>query len=80
MSAGRPVVCSNREPMPEFGGNAPLYCSPDNPLEIANNLLTIIEDKKIYKKMSLASINQSKKFKKQSLGKITWNTIIKNIN
>lgn len=78
LSAGKPVICSNRDPMPEFGGEAPLYCSPNDPSEIANKILKIIRNKKIYIKMSSASIIQSKKFKKKSLGKITWDTIINN--
>lgn len=35
MGAGVPVVCSNYEPMPAFGGDAVSYMNPDSPDDIA---------------------------------------------
>ena len=69
LCAGRPIICSDRDPMPEFGGKAPIYCSPENTSLIANSILKIIKDKHIYKKMSHASLKQSKNFKKSDCGK-----------
>ncbi len=38
MAAGAPVVASSVEPMPEFCGDAALYCNPDRPGEWASAL------------------------------------------
>lgn len=35
MSAGKPLFCSNIQPMPEFGGDAPYYFDPYTPGELA---------------------------------------------
>jgi glycosyltransferase involved in cell wall biosynthesis len=39
-----PVVASNISSMPEAGGDAALYASPDDPKEIANQLRRIVDD------------------------------------
>ena len=80
LCAGRPIICSDRDPMPEFGGKAPIYCSPDNTSEIANSILKIIKNKNIYNKMSQASLKQSNNFKKSVSGKKTWKTILKHMS
>jgi glycosyltransferase involved in cell wall biosynthesis len=44
MCCDTPVVTSNVSSMPEAGGDAALYASPDNPDEVAQQLMRIIED------------------------------------
>jgi glycosyltransferase involved in cell wall biosynthesis len=50
MGAGVPILCSNYDPMPEFGGQAVSYMNPDNPDDIAqaiqNSLKTTLSNSK----------------------------------
>lgn len=43
MAAGLPIVCSNRQPMPEVLGDAGLYFDPDQPTEIAGAIKALID-------------------------------------
>ena len=45
MSNGLPVVASNATCHPEVGGNAAVYCDPQNPADIAEKLAQIVDDK-----------------------------------
>lgn len=76
MSAGKPVVCSNLEPMIEFGNNAPLYCVSNNPYDIAKKIKFILNNKNIYRDLSIKSINQSKKFSKSFFSRKTWSVLL----
>lgn len=44
MTLGTPVVTSNRSSLPEVTGNAGLLVDPDDSIELANNILKIIEN------------------------------------
>ncbi|MEW6314481.1 MAG: glycosyltransferase family 1 protein [Pseudomonadota bacterium] len=44
MAAGRPILCSNRQPMPEFGGDAVQYFDPANPSQFAAQLAALNVD------------------------------------
>ena len=52
MSAGLPIACSNRGPMPEILGNGGLYFDPLNPGSIAKAIEQIISDKKMREAMA----------------------------
>ena len=45
MSNGLPVVASNATCHPEVGGDAAVYCDPQNPADIAEKLAQIVDDK-----------------------------------
>ncbi len=42
MAAGLPIVCSNKEPMPEILGDTGLYFDSENPDDIASSILHLI--------------------------------------
>jgi len=46
LSSGRPVICSNREPMPEFAGKSAIYFDPSRPEELAK-VLTLLEQNQL---------------------------------
>ena len=50
MSAGLPIVCSNRGPMPEVLGNAGVYFDPEKADEIATAIQTLLEDAELREK------------------------------
>src|SRR5258705_9042007 len=44
MAAGKPILCSRRPPMPEFGGDAVWYFEPSNVEELSTQLLRLLRD------------------------------------
>ncbi|MCD4665358.1 MAG: glycosyltransferase family 4 protein [Bacteroidales bacterium] len=44
LGAGRPLVVSNRQPMPEFGGDSVIYFDPSSPNDFADKIISIIDD------------------------------------
>lgn len=57
-----PVVTSNVSSMPEAGGDAALYASPDNPHEIAEQLKRIIDDSQLREQLIAKGREQRMKF------------------
>jgi glycosyltransferase involved in cell wall biosynthesis len=49
MACGKPILCSNVTSLPEIGGDAALYFNPNKPIEIAQAIDTI-ENNKILRK------------------------------
>lgn len=41
LASGRPVVCSNEPPMPEFGRDAVVYVDPSDPMSIAAGMRSV---------------------------------------
>ncbi|MGQ9621750.1 MAG: glycosyltransferase family 4 protein [Bacteroidales bacterium] len=62
MRCGTPVILSSATSLPEIGGNAALYASPDNPDEICNAMIKIASDLELRKTLSVAGQIQSHKF------------------
>ncbi|MDH3273567.1 MAG: glycosyltransferase family 4 protein [Gammaproteobacteria bacterium] len=46
MAAGRPVLCSEYQPMPEFGANAVQYFNPYDPMQLAEKLAQLLDDER----------------------------------
>ena len=62
-----PVVTSNISSMPEAGGDAALYASPDNPHEIAEQLQRIIADPQLRDQLVAKGRKQREKFAPDSI-------------
>ncbi|WP_144180789.1 glycosyltransferase, partial [Pseudomonas sp. Kh14] len=52
MACGTPVITSNVSSLPEVVGDAALLVSPENVEEIANAMVSIIEDTELKKKLT----------------------------
>jgi len=50
-ASGCPVITSNISSMPEAGGDAAVYISPDNPEEIGDAIKTFLEDQELRERM-----------------------------
>jgi glycosyltransferase involved in cell wall biosynthesis len=50
-ASGCPVITSNISSMPEAGGDAAVYISPDNPEEIGDAIKTLLEDQELRERM-----------------------------
>lgn len=66
LSAGIPVVASNRTSIPEVCGDAACYFNPDLPIEIADSINKLLSDKNLYSEKQRAAKIQSAKFKWQT--------------
>lgn len=75
-----PVITSNISSLPEVGGDAAIYINPNDFHNIAKNILLLIQNENIRKKMSFASLKQSAKFSWPICAKQTYDLYKKVIN
>lgn len=57
-----PVVTSNISSLPEAGGDAAIYCNPEDVTDIANQIKRVLSDSTLRKQMVEKGRNQIKKF------------------
>lgn len=62
MARGCPVLCSNTSSLPEVGGAAPLYFSPDDFETLAKLAATVISDGALRARLSRAGFEQASRF------------------
>ncbi len=74
MSHGSPVIASNTSSLPEVGGDAVLYCNPDDSKTIVD-ALEKLQDVKLRKSLSLKAKKQLLKFSWDSCAEATLNII-----
>lgn len=72
LASGKPMICSNVMPMPEFGGDAALYFSPFDSIDIGNVLYEALTKPDILKKLSVAAVAQSNKYDWEITSRKTW--------
>lgn len=72
LASGRPMICSNIMPMPEFGADAALYFSPFDSDDIGNILSEALSSPDLLRKLSAAAIAQSDKFDWENTSRKTW--------
>jgi len=62
MRYGCPVLTSNISSLPEAGGDAALYCNPEDVNDIAKNLKLLVENQELREKLVEKGNDQVKKF------------------
>jgi glycosyltransferase involved in cell wall biosynthesis len=72
MASGRPMICSNVMPMPEFGAEAALYFSPFDSKNIQDVLTEALTSPDVLKKLSTEAVTQSDKFDWENTSRKTW--------
>jgi glycosyltransferase involved in cell wall biosynthesis len=72
LGSGVPILCSNYEPMPEFGGAAVTYMNPDSPEDIA----TKIEQSLKSGTSTTGSFKQAEKFSWEQTAEKTWKLLL----
>jgi glycosyltransferase involved in cell wall biosynthesis len=75
LAAGRPIVCSNRPPMPEFGGDAVVYFDPASPEDLAEKLLTIIDDPSARTRLGARAAQRASHYDWAIAGRATWEAL-----
>lgn len=72
LAAGRPIVSSNRSPMPEFAGDAVIYFNPSSPDELAEKLASIIDNPKWMGMLSNNASERSLLYDWNTSARLTW--------
>ena len=62
MAAGLPIASSNRGPMPEMLDKTAVYFDPENSVEIANAIKTLVDDPHLREEKSWASYEAAKPY------------------
>jgi len=62
MACGTPVISSNSSSLPEVGGDAVVYCDPNNSSDIKEKISIVLNDKNLQKEMIDKGLQQAKKF------------------
>jgi glycosyltransferase involved in cell wall biosynthesis len=75
LAAGRPVICSNFPPMPEFAGDAVVYFNPKLPVELAEKMAALLADPSRMIELAEKAVKQSALYDWGSTAKKTWETI-----
>lgn len=75
MGAGRPVLCSNVMPMPEFGADAVEYFSPFDSASLARVMLSVLSNAERELQLANASARRSSDFDWRQTAVRTWNAI-----
>ncbi|NCC51954.1 MAG: glycosyltransferase family 1 protein [Spartobacteria bacterium] len=72
MACGTPVVCSRISSLPEVAGNAAVFVDPNDTLDIARSILTLLHDKGKWLQCSEASLGQARLFDWAKTARQTW--------
>jgi len=75
LAAGRPVVVSNRPPMPEFAGDAAVYFDPQSPNELADVLASVLDDSAAMADLSAKAEKRAFLYDWKSTAMATWKAI-----
>ncbi len=75
MAAGKPIACSRRPPMPEFGGDAVEYFDPADDAELARLLLRLLREPDTRERLGAAAARRSRRYDWDQTARATWNAI-----
>jgi glycosyltransferase involved in cell wall biosynthesis len=72
LSAGRPVLSSDYQPMPEFAADAALYFDPYSPEKLCAQLERLLDDPALQESMGLRAAVRSESFQWEESARNTW--------
>lgn len=75
LGAGRPVLCSDVMPMPEFGGPGLIYFSPSDPASITRALQAVLGDPSRAAEVANAALERSRRYDWAATAAETWTRI-----
>jgi glycosyltransferase involved in cell wall biosynthesis len=75
LGAGRPLIVSNRPPMPEIGGGSLLYFDPFSPDDFTSKVATVIDDPIHLQRLSAESRERSHRYNWAETARLTWNAL-----
>lgn len=75
MAAGRPVLCSDRPPMPEFAGDNVAYFDPYNSEQLAGLLMRFLDDAGLRERMGAMALEYSRRYQWSDSARKTWSAL-----
>jgi len=72
MAAGKPILCSRRPPMPEFGGDAVWYFEPSNVEELSTQLLRLLREPEARSQLGARAAQHSRRYDWDETARATW--------
>lgn len=75
LAAGRPVVCSDFPPMPEFGGDAVVYFDPYNPSQLADTLVGLLDDEVAQDEWGRRAAERALTYQWPTAARRTWDAL-----
>lgn len=76
MGAGVPILCSDYQPMPEFGGDGVYYVSPDKVESIYNGIVNVFGNCDLADDLSNKAIHRASMFRMDRAAQKTWSAIL----
>ena len=76
LASGRPVLCSDRPPMPEFAGDAVAYFDPRSPAACASTLLELLKSAQRQSDLAQRAIIRSRRYAWSETARGTWDAIL----
>ncbi len=77
MAMGLPIACSNRGPMPEILEDGGVYFNPENPVEIATAVRTLIQDPEMSDRLAMRAQELSLKYSWARCSKETFSLLVR---
>lgn len=75
LGSGRPLLSSNRQPMPEFAGDAVKYFDPTSSEDFANKLEELVENDHEMKALSSKALERARLYDWEKTARLTWKSI-----
>lgn len=75
LGAGRPLLVSSIQPMPEFGGDGVVYFDPFSPEDFVRQVMPIIDSPEELARLGLMAAKQAAKYDWGETARRTWQTI-----
>jgi glycosyltransferase involved in cell wall biosynthesis len=76
MASGRPVLSSNRPPMPELAGDSVMYFDPTNPDNLADSITNILKNPTLAEEYARKGKSKVLEFSLESAASMTWKEIV----
>jgi len=76
MASGKPILCSNRPPMPEFGGEAVWYFDPAKPEQLAAQLLRLLREPDSRASLATRAAERSRRYDWDETARRTWAALL----
>jgi len=79
MAAGKPILCSRRPPMPEFGGDGVWYFEPMNVGELSVQLLRLLREPETRAQLGERAAQRSRHYDWDETARATWSALLAGI-
>ena len=79
MAAGKPILCSSRPPMPEFGGDAVWYFEPSNVDELGSQLTRLLRESDTRAALAARASERSRRYDWNETARKTWSALLEGI-